>query len=141
MSSAPRVPLQIFAVSGRAVGGYSLLEMLAVICLIGIFGGLTIASYASGQKEALERLLHQRNAQEIVSLGVCATVSGADFVVRGDKQTTVENLIIGTVGQHGQWHGKTFRLVNLPPTALPGALAFVKFDDDLLLYDPAGGQH
>lgn len=140
MSSASHAAHQPFAACGRAVRGYSLLEMLAVICLIGIMGGLAVGSYGGNQKEAVERVTNQRNAQEIVSLGVCATMSGAEFVVPGDKVSTAVNLIVGVVGQHGIWKGKTFRLANLKPSDLPGALAFVKFDAGLLLYDPAGGQ-
>ena len=119
---------------------FSLLEMLVVICLIGICCGLAIGWYAGAHREVIERMIQQRNAQEIVSLGVCATVSGADFVVGDNKQATVQNLIAGTVGKHGLWKGKTFRLTSLQPEALPGALTFVKFDSGLLLYDPAGGQ-
>lgn len=119
---------------------FSLLEILMVICFIGIVCGVAIGWYAGMHKDVLERVTCQRNAQEIVSLGVCATVSGADFVVADSKRATVENLIVGTVGQHGLWKGKTFRLTSLHPDALPGALTFVKFDSGLLLYDPAGGQ-
>lgn len=114
--------------------------MLTVIALIGVVSSLAIGWYAGAHQEVIQRVIDQRNAQEIVSIGVCATVSGADFVVAGDKQSTVENLIHGTEGQHGLWKGKTFRLTNVRPEALPGALAFVKFDTGLLLYDPAGGQ-
>lgn len=140
MTSSPRAAHQSFAASGRAVRGYSLLEMLAVICLIGVMGGLAVGSYGGSQKEAVERVINQRNAQEIVSLGVCATMSGAEFVVTGDKASTAVNLIVGVVGRQGIWKGKTFRLANLKPTDLHGALAFVKFDAGLLLYDPAGRQ-
>jgi hypothetical protein len=90
--------------------------------------------------DRIEKVTHQRNAQEIVSIGVCATMGGANFVVPGDKRATIENLITGTIGQTGLWKGKTFRLTSLNPETLPGALEYVKFDANLLLYEPAGGQ-
>lgn len=114
--------------------------MLAVICLIGIMSSIAIGWYAGVHRQAIERVTNQRNAQEIVSLGVCATVSGADFAVLGNKQATVENLVAGVVGLHGQWKGRIFRLSNLESDALLHALPFVQFDSGLLLYDPAGGQ-
>ncbi|MCB1277393.1 hypothetical protein [Prosthecobacter sp.] len=119
---------------------FSLLEVLTIICLIGILSSVALGWYGSPHGEAMEKVVNQRNAQEIVSLGVCATMSGAEFVVKNDKQATAVNLIVGTVGQYGSWKGKLFRLTNIRPTDLPGALTFVKFDAGLLLYDPAGNQ-
>lgn len=117
-----------------------MLELLIVIAVIGIVSGLLLASYGHGHRETIRRMVDQRNAQEIVSLGVCATMGGADFVVKDDKAATVENLIKGTVGRDGVWKGKIFRLSSLDPERLPGALPFVKFEAGLLLYEPAGGQ-
>ncbi|MBN8420868.1 MAG: type II secretion system protein [Verrucomicrobia bacterium] len=120
--------------------GFSLLELLTVICLVGIFSSITLGWYGGNQKSTIERVTNQRNAQEIVSLGVYATLGGADFVVPGDKEATAIRLIGGVTGQQGVWKDRRFSLENLRPTDLPGALAFVKFDSDLLLYDPAGLQ-
>lgn len=128
------------AASARGARGFSLLELLVVVTVIAIMCGLVIASYGGEHREAMRRMVDQRNAQEIVSLGVSATVAGADFVVAGDKQATVGRLIAGTVGRDGIWKGKTFRLGGIDEHRLPGALAFVKFEAGLLLYEPAGGQ-
>jgi prepilin-type N-terminal cleavage/methylation domain-containing protein len=122
------------------VSGFSLVEMLTVICLVGIFSSVALGWYGGNNRAAIERVINQRNAQEIVSLGVYATLGGADFVVPGDKQATTVNLVLGVAGQQGLWKGKLFRLANLAPTEVPGAMPFVKFDDGLLLYDPAGQQ-
>jgi hypothetical protein len=124
----------------RRVSGFSLVEALTVVCLIGIFSSVALGWYGGDNRAVIERVINQRNAQEIVSLGVCATMGGADFVVRGDKYATAVNLTVGVTGQNGVWKDKLFRLTNLRPTDLPGALTFVKFNDDLMLYDPAGQQ-
>lgn len=120
--------------------GFSLLELLTVICLVGIFSSITLGWYGGNQRDSIERVMNQRNAQEIVSLGVYATLGDADFVVPGDKQATAIKLIGGVTGQQGMWKDQLFRLANLRPTDLPGALTFVKFESNLLLYDPAGLQ-
>ncbi len=117
-----------------------MVELLTVICLIVILSTVALGWYGGNNRAAIERVIAQRNAQEIVSMGVCATMGGADFVVPGDKQATAINLIVGVTGQQGMWKDKIFRLTNLQAADLPGALAFVKFDGGLLLYDPAGQQ-
>lgn len=111
-----------------------------MICLMGIFSSIAIGWYGGNTRDAIERVTNQRNAQEIVSLGVCATMGGADYVVPGDKFATAANLIAGVNGRQGMWKDKLFRLGNMQPADLPGALTFVKFDSGLLLYDPAGQQ-
>ena len=125
--------------NGRTAG-FSLLELLTVICMVGILSTVALSWYGGNNRATIERVINQRNAQEIVSLGVCATMSGADFVVLSDKQATAVNLIVGVIGREGAWKDKVFRLANLQPRDLPGALTFVKFDGGLLLYDPAGQQ-
>ena len=123
-----------------ASSGFSLVELLTVICLVGIFCSIALGWYSGNNREVIERVINQRNAQEIVSIGVCATMGGADFVVPEDKMATVVKLIVGVTGKQGMWKDKTFRLSNLQPTDLPGALTFVRFDSGLLLYAPEGKQ-
>lgn len=123
-----------------SVAGFSLLEALTTICLIGIFGSVALGTYSGDTRQEVERVINQRNAQEIVSLGVYATMGGAEFVVKNDKQATAVNLIMGVTGKQGVWKDQVFRLVNLNLSDLPGALTFVKFDSGLMLYDPAGNQ-
>ena len=128
---------------GPAVAGarhaFSIIEMLVVIVLLGILAGMGIGAYSAIHRGLVEKVTNQRNAQEIVSMGVCATMGGAPFVVAGDKAATVQNLIDGTSGTTGVWEGKLFRLT-LDPETVGGALSYVKFDANLLLYEPAGGQ-
>lgn len=123
-----------------AARAFSLLELLFTLALIAIVSGLTIAWYARAHQDAVMRVIDQRNAQEIVTLGVGATLGGADFVVPGDKLATVQNLLVGVVGQQGTWKGKIFRLTGMHPDSVPGATEFVKLDGDLLIYDPDGDQ-
>lgn len=125
--------------TARERGGFSFIEMLVVILLLGILASLGIGAYSAIHRDFVEKVTNQRNAQEIVSMGVCATMGGAPFVISADKAATVQNLVDGTSGTTGEWKGKIFRLT-MAPKAVAGALTYVKFDADLLLYEPAGGQ-
>ncbi len=140
LTKAPCQSEIVLPSSGRRRHAFTLVEVLIVLALLGVISGSVIGWYAGNHRGLIEKLTNQRNAQEIVSIGVCATMGGAEFVVPDDKAATVRELVAGTVGQTGIWKGKIFRLANLDPEALTGALEFVKFDGEVLLYEPAGGQ-
>lgn len=119
--------------------GFSLVEALVCLGVIGIMCMIALEWYSRTQRDVLERLMNQRNAQEIVSLGVSATAAGADFVKPKDKFGTIQKLVLGTTGTTGVWKGKLFRLSNVPPQQIVDALPYVTFESDLLFYDSAGG--
>lgn len=121
-------------------GGFSLVEVLVAVAILGILCGVAVNWYASASQEHLQKLVDQRNAQEIVSLAVHATLGEAPFVVGGDKRATVQKLLDGTIAKAGAWKGRTYRLNPLENSLLDGALKYVKLDGELLLYEPAGGQ-
>lgn len=140
LTKAPCQSEIVLPSSGRRRHAFTLVEVLIVLALLGVISGSVVGWYAGNHRELIEKLTNQRNAQEIVSIGVCATMGGAEFVVLDDKAATVRELVAGTVGRTGIWKGKIFRLASLDPEALSGALEFVKFDGEVLLYEPAGGQ-
>jgi prepilin-type N-terminal cleavage/methylation domain-containing protein len=119
--------------------GFTLLETLACVLIVGILASLAIGWYA-GHRDVVVKVSRQRNAQEIVNMAVCATVAGCDFVVPGDKFTTIQNLITGTYGTTGIYKGKLFRLTSLELEQLADSLPFVKMENGLILYDYTGSQ-
>ena len=119
--------------------GFTLLETLACVLIVGILTSLAIGWYA-GHRDVVVKVSRQRNAQEIVNMAVCATVAGCDFVVPGDKFTTIQNLILGTYGTTGIYKGKLFRLTSLELEQLADSLPFVKMENELILYDYTGSQ-
>lgn len=119
--------------------GFSLVETLACILIIGILASIAIGWYA-GHRDVVVKVSRQRKAQEIVNMAVCATVAGCDFVVPGDKFNTIQNLITGTYGTTGIYKGKLFRLTSLELDQLSDLLPFVKMENGLILYDFTGSQ-
>lgn len=118
---------------------FTILETLACVLIISILAALAIGWYA-GHRDVVVKVSHQRNAQEIVNMAVCATVAGCDFVVPGDKFNTIQNLITGTYGTTGIYKGKLFRLTSLELDQLAESLPFVKMENGLILYDFTGSQ-
>ena len=118
---------------------FTIVETLACVLIVGILASIAIGWFA-GHRETVVSISRQRNAQEIVSMAVCATVAGCDFVVPGDKASSVQNLIIGTYGTVGIWKGKLFRLTSLDLEQFAGSLSFVKMEGNLILYDYTGSQ-
>jgi prepilin-type N-terminal cleavage/methylation domain-containing protein len=118
---------------------FTILETLACVLIISILAALAIGWYA-GHRDVVVKVSRQRNAQEIVNLAVCATMAGCDFVVPGDKVSTVQNLITGTYGTTGIYKGKLFRLTSLELDQLNDSLPFVKMENGLILYDYTGSQ-
>ena len=120
--------------------GFSLIEALVSLTIIGIIVSIALGWFTGARRDVIERVTNQRNAQEIVAMGVYATVAGAGFIESGDKFATVQNLLQGTTGTVGIWKNQVFRLTSLEPSTIPDALPYVNFEGDLLMYDPAGGQ-
>ena len=118
---------------------FTLVETLACVLIVGILAALAIGWFA-GHRETVVSISRQRNAQEIVSMAVCATVAGCDFVVPGDRASSVQNLITGTYGTVGIWKGKLFRLTSLDLEQFAESLSFVKMEGYLILYDHTGSQ-
>jgi len=123
----------------RKPHGFTLLETLTCVLIVSILSALAIGWYA-GHRDVVIKVSRQRNAQEIVNMAVCATVAGCDFVVPGDKFTTIQNLISGTYGTEGIWKGKLFRLTSLELDQLAASLPFVRLEGSLILYDFTGSQ-
>jgi prepilin-type N-terminal cleavage/methylation domain-containing protein len=119
---------------------FSLVEVLICLGIIGVLCAIAINAYSGKQREVIERITNQRNAQEIVSLGVCASMGGCRFIEPGNRLVSIEKLIGGTVGTTGIWRGQVFRLASMHPENVQSALPYVKLDGEVLLYDPSGSQ-
>lgn len=117
--------------------GFSLLEMLIFVGILGIMANIVILAFGGGQREIILETKNRRNAQEIVSTASAAIVAGANFLVPGNEEATVRNLVAGTTPEKGIFRGRTFRVPSMTTDDIQGALSFVTLTQDGLRYDGA----
>ncbi len=109
------------------------MEMLIVIALIGIMVNMVLFNFG-GARSGAEDSRDRRNAQEIATVAACANAAGADFVVTGDEEATVYNLVVGASPADGVFKGKTFKVPPMEDAALHGAMKFLALQDHELVY-------
>lgn len=108
--------------------------MLIVIAIIGILAAVAIAFIGGNQREAMETIRNQRNAQEIASLTISAQASGADVAVPGDTKATIKNLMEGRKATSGSFKGRLFQLSTLNDEEIEGAAKYLKWRGDQPVY-------
>ncbi len=119
--------------------GFSLVELLTVISVIGIIAGIALPSMGN-VNTAASKAVNQRNAQNIVSV-FQSGVSAATAWVATSRNAAVADVVAGRAPASGAFSGQTFKVPNLTGTDLTGAYPYVGLDaSNNLFYDKAGGQ-
>lgn len=113
---------------------FSLAEMLIVIAIIGILAAVAIAYIGGNQRETMEAVRNQRNAQEIASLTISAEASGADVAVPGNTKATIKNLMEGRKATSGVLKGRLFQLSTLNEEEIDGAAKYLQWHGDQPVY-------
>lgn len=122
-------------IASRSPSGFSLLEMLISLAVLGIMTSLALSIFG-GASEGAKEQKNKRNAQEIASIAAVANAAGAQFVVPGDERATIENLRNGCSPGRGAFKGRKFQLPNLDEPAITGAMRYLALNDAELHYDP-----
>lgn len=113
---------------------FSLMELLIVVAIIGIMAAVAIAYIGGNQREAMDEVRNQRNAQEIASLTISAEASGADVAVPGDTKATIKNLMEGRKATSGTLKGRLFQLSSLNDEEIDGASRYLQWHGDQPVY-------
>jgi len=118
----------------RACSGFSLVEMLTVVTIIGILASLAIMCVTANYYDAVTYTHDQRNAQELVEVCTAAQVAGLNFVVEGDLTTTLNNVITGGAPSSGAFEGQNFALPYLTAQDITGAEHYLNLSGSALIY-------
>lgn len=118
--------------------GFSLFEMLIVICILGILVTLALPSFNSTR--ATEEVTHQRNAQTICSLAMAAQAAGV-AISSGTTEVSevVQRLSDGITISRGPLAGRVIKVPAMSPYLLSGASQYISLSaDGELIYDSKG---
>ena len=111
--------------------GFSLVEMLVVIAVIGILASISVTAIGSVTAKA-NATKAKRNAQNLAAVGSSAQAVGFQYVSHRKRRATKE-LIAGVTGT-GQFETTVFRVPNLSRSQLRETLRYLKFENATPVY-------
>ena len=123
--------------SGRSTPahGFSLLELLTTLLVIGVILGLLLAVLGPRTWSAAREATNKRNAQAVAMLSASAQAAGSNHVVAGDVDASVQPLVDGITVQVGRLGTMHFR-TKLDAESLAGAKYYLEVQNGALLFDP-----
>jgi hypothetical protein len=108
--------------------------MLLTIAILGVILNVMIMS-VGGIRQASMSAKNHRNAQEISSLAAAASAAGADFIVEGNEEATIQNLILGVKPDIGVFRERIFKLPALAAREIQGAMEYLKLSGGQIIYE------
>lgn len=114
--------------------GFSLVELLTVVAIIGIVTSISVMTMDVNYYDAVNFSHDQRTAQELVETCTSAQAAGLNFVVEGDINTTINNIVSGGSPADGAFVGQTFALPNLSQQDVVGAEHYLTLNGTALFY-------
>ena len=117
----------------RAAQGFSLVELMAFVCILGVLTSIALPAFGSSQSQAaLGRDRH--NAQDLANLCRAAQAAGLDFTQGTDLNGTINRILAGGRPAQGVFAGQVFKIEGVTESDIAGAKRFLTLDRGTLRY-------
>jgi prepilin-type N-terminal cleavage/methylation domain-containing protein len=117
----------------RRSRGFSLLELLTVLAVVGVMAGLALPALTL--KDESKSAAAKRMGQELSALATAASIAGADVVVDGDLNATVSRLVQGIAPADGPFKDRIFKLSGGEESLIEEAKRYLRVSDGMLLFN------
>lgn len=114
--------------------GVTLVELLTTICVLGLLTSIALPQISSLTQGEANETRHRRNAQSLASVCMTADAAGFSFVVDGDLEQTIRNIIKGGSPSSGPFKGKKFAVRGLVEEDVEGVQKYLTITGDQLAY-------
>jgi prepilin-type N-terminal cleavage/methylation domain-containing protein len=122
----------------RPTRGFTLIEMLMTIAIIGFIASIAVPNLSSLHSGEVKETRHRRNAQEIASVFVTAQAAGLNFAVPGSLEQTVRNIAEGGSPSEGPFRAKIYAVKGLLEEDITGVQRYLTLSGEVLSYNSRG---
>lgn len=119
--------------AGKAFG-FSLLEMLTVVAIVGVITAIVVPQLAGMGGGETKELRFRRNAQQIASVYATAQAAGLDFLAAGNLEQTVRNVVTGGSPATGPFRTQFYAVKGLNNEDVAGVQRYLSLQGTLLTY-------
>lgn len=122
----------------RSSQGFTLIEMLMTIAIIGLIAAIAIPNLSALHSGEVKETRHRRNAQEIASVFVTAQAAGLNFAAPGNLEQTIRNIVSGGSPSDGPFRSKVYAVKGLIDEDIEGVQRYLVLSGEVLSYKSRG---